>query len=793
MPTVNDVVSLTKCGFNVIPILPKSKTPALDSWKDLQERLVTDEEIQDWWGRYPELNVAVVTGSISGVVVVDVDDPQALAGLPPTRMVSTPNGGYHLYYKHPGGRVRNGVKVKPGIDIRGDGGYVVAPPSELENGHYTWIDASAPLAEFPLWLLEKTLAVAVKDESEEPWYKELLQGVPVGQRDNAAIRLAGRWIRRGLSDEEVLALLLTWNRNNKPPMGEHPGDQDAVEWAKAKINSVRNMEEQRKPRLDELIQGLKDAESHDDKIRIIKKLDGVIQNLDGIEREYYLEQARKAGGLTKTALQRMLQELAASRDATTPVPLDEPRRAYIAVSQDFYKGVFYYGLWLPTNPRACTPDEFTFKLVTTERSLLDPPKGLPLPTDYARWSVDKETPYNVFEWLSSGRGLDAAELLDEISSVFAEFMWYPHPETPFVLALWVMSTYVYMCFDSTSYLAFVGTRRTGKSRTLTLLEKLCYNALSTVDISTAALARAIGMGQCTALVDEAEFTSSPIVIQGGVDDRLSVLLSSYQRGKLRIRSEGDSHTPRGYDPYSPKAFATMNRLPDALADRAILVKVGRAPTGTKVEDLVLFEQEQRLQLLRNKLYFFGLTYATHLANNVTSVLPLLRDLGITNRERELWLVPACIAYTVGGMGMLQRLANYATACMMEKLGQEQGSYTTAVIWACWKLLSLGGDDEDGLAPVEVVSDGEWYMRKTLRRVVAEYLGLDEKQVSAERVGRELVSTGIIDNTRQYRRQLWKKHVRGEWAYFLRKDRVMDAVVRYDLEDLGGVWSGAAGN
>lgn len=105
--------------------------------------------IRLWWRRWPQANVAIATGAISGLVVVDVDPRhggdesihalEAKHGVAPTLEVATGGGGRHLYFRHPGGLVTNKVGVAPGVDVRGDGGYVVAPPSIHMSGQaYRW-------------------------------------------------------------------------------------------------------------------------------------------------------------------------------------------------------------------------------------------------------------------------------------------------------------------------------------------------------------------------------------------------------------------------------------------------------------------------------------------------------------------------------------------------------------------------------------------------------------------------------------------------------------------------------
>jgi putative DNA primase/helicase len=115
----------------------------------------TDDEgqIREWWGTWPWAHVAIATGARSGLIVIDLDckpgkdglaSLNALAephgGLLRTCMVRTGSGGLHLYFKHPGGHVANSAgEMGPGIDVRGEGGYVIAPPSgHVSGGRYEW-------------------------------------------------------------------------------------------------------------------------------------------------------------------------------------------------------------------------------------------------------------------------------------------------------------------------------------------------------------------------------------------------------------------------------------------------------------------------------------------------------------------------------------------------------------------------------------------------------------------------------------------------------------------------------
>jgi hypothetical protein len=126
--------------------------------------------IRGWWDRWPWANIGLATGPGSGLVVIDVgpthgghrslDQLQSLMGsLPVTLTARTGSGGRHLFYEHPGVEVRNtagrlpGVTGPlPGLDLRGDGGYVAAPSRHASGDISRWVDPDAAPAPAPAWL-----------------------------------------------------------------------------------------------------------------------------------------------------------------------------------------------------------------------------------------------------------------------------------------------------------------------------------------------------------------------------------------------------------------------------------------------------------------------------------------------------------------------------------------------------------------------------------------------------------------------------------------------------------------
>ncbi len=152
-------------GWRVIPIPAGKKFPeGISRW---QERATNDPDlVAQWWTEHPDHGVGIATGPATGLWVLDVDDYDSYrdleknhAPLPDTLTVITGSGGLHFYYKYPtdGTVIRNNASTRlgPGLDVRGDGGFVVAPPSIHPNGKQYEYDAGQPdePVDAPQWLI----------------------------------------------------------------------------------------------------------------------------------------------------------------------------------------------------------------------------------------------------------------------------------------------------------------------------------------------------------------------------------------------------------------------------------------------------------------------------------------------------------------------------------------------------------------------------------------------------------------------------------------------------------------
>jgi putative DNA primase/helicase len=195
----------------------------------------TDREVVDrWWVQWPQANLGVRTGAVSGLLVVDVDAEaggeqslmqleQTHGTLPATVAVLTGGGGKHLFFRHPGREVRNSAgKLGPGLDIRGDGGYVVAPPSAHASGNaYRWQEGRSPgevlLAKPPGWLLAQLTAGSRKAHAASA--AVVGEVIREGSRNATLTSLAGGMRQRGMSEHELLAELRVINEDRvEPPL-----------------------------------------------------------------------------------------------------------------------------------------------------------------------------------------------------------------------------------------------------------------------------------------------------------------------------------------------------------------------------------------------------------------------------------------------------------------------------------------------------------------------------------------------------------------------------------------------
>lgn len=242
-------------GWSVIPLSPSSKIPPKGfSPLPYRERYATDQELEAWF-EGSDNNIGIVTGKLSNLLVIDLDRAkpeydeentiQYVGDTIETPMVETPSGGLHIYYQYPEGKqITIGSNLLPATDYRGEGGYVVAPPSV--NGRpnaYAWVlglkDTS--IKELNSNLLYKLLNTNIYTNCNDHAKKEEQTGNAItfdrGNRDQSLFHVANSLIRGGMTDANARKVLEILASNCNPPF--------SPEETRIKIESALSRKEKR--------------------------------------------------------------------------------------------------------------------------------------------------------------------------------------------------------------------------------------------------------------------------------------------------------------------------------------------------------------------------------------------------------------------------------------------------------------------------------------------------------------------------------------------------------------------
>jgi hypothetical protein len=231
---------LARRGRPVFPCCPQTKQPR--TRRGFLDATTDPVVIGAWFSKDPDSMIGMPAGAPSGLVVLDVDGDAGYeslrelekkhGALPRTSSVKTPGGGSHYHFRRPRLEVPCSVsKIAPAIDIRGDGGYVIVPPSRTADGRAYVVDEECAPAEMPPWLLKAAVIASdaprqattpsewvsiVRDGVRGP---DPRNGVASEGRNDALARLCGHLLRHYLDPELVLEMALLLNQHRfRPPL-----------------------------------------------------------------------------------------------------------------------------------------------------------------------------------------------------------------------------------------------------------------------------------------------------------------------------------------------------------------------------------------------------------------------------------------------------------------------------------------------------------------------------------------------------------------------------------------------
>ncbi len=267
---------LCACGKAGCTGNSRGKHPILSGWQN--KATIDERTIIQWFEEWPDMNIGIATGKASGLVVVDIDPQHGgndslkilehkFGNVPHTVEAITGNGGRHLLFSYPENvaHIPNAASLAGyhGIDVRSDGGYIVAPPSVHYSGRsYEWESSShpdkIPLAPLPEWLLRLLINEPKDTRGNQPanepgWVSKRLAGVIEGERDTTCIKLAGHFRKKNLDFDTTITILEDWAAKCVPPFPNdrvtkcvqsaysYPNEEEEKETTKSKTFSLTSL------------------------------------------------------------------------------------------------------------------------------------------------------------------------------------------------------------------------------------------------------------------------------------------------------------------------------------------------------------------------------------------------------------------------------------------------------------------------------------------------------------------------------------------------------------------------
>jgi len=531
---------------------------------------VDPETIRGWWKQAPRANLAMPTGSESGLFVLDIDGAggatsldqliEARGDLPETWAATTGNGR-HVYFSLPDGEnIPNSAgKIAPGLDIRGEGGYIVVPPSRHHSGRtYKWEDGGDPteveLAEPPAWLtaLAKESPTHSADSGERQGPFELPEKIPQGQRNDALFREVRRLKAKRLSDAEIRSFVQSVNRDRcAPPLPEKELEQ--------LVKHALIYKESPADRGNVIRGAFGRLEKRDPAILEDEAFLSAMAEAQDATPALYEEARQKAKGMV-----RPLEKAVKAEAAKSKKPGEEKEPQYTALLPSLVDIV--------RDQEGATAFLFRTEAGLTVQGRIEeegeaflPPPGNQIPAPLPR--ADQVLELFDLESQFPPAQADGA-LFDDLLTYFKGISELPGDRYYLLLTVWTLHTYLLDQFEYSPIMCFFAVPERGKSRTGKALTYVCYRGLHTETLRDAYLVRFSHNLQGTIFFDlrnawrKAEKT--------GTED---LLLGRFEKGmqvpRVLYPDRGPFRDTVFYNIYGPTLIATNEPIHRILGSRCV--------------------------------------------------------------------------------------------------------------------------------------------------------------------------------------------------------------------------------
>ena len=722
-------------GWSVIPLRPRGKLPSL-TWRPYQREIAVEATIRTWWDIDGERNVGIVTGAVSGLIVLDVDGPEgteslkSCGGLPETPTVRT-GKGRHYYFRHPGGQVRNFAGKLPGIDLRGDGGYVVAPPSiHPDDPEYTWelSPDDAPLADPPEWLVALMIEPALERAT-------VIAVAPLAENQQAQTALA--------SELAKVEAAVNGQRNHQLnrsgfALGQLIGagelERQEVETALSETARAIGLEDRE---IDATIKSGLDAGIKEPQASASRNTAEILESAPlAVQRPLCLVGGRSYAA-TWVWVEATLHETVDGKSGKTKLhnpPIQRRERELVVVRDD--------------------GQAFTDVALGGSKSISELGLDVQLP----------EVPPGNRIWSGGGvkrylRGErpNPAVVFTQVAEVVDRFIDFNRSLAEQhimceLTACYVLATYLLDAFNVIGYLWPNGERGSGKTHYLATVSELAYLGQVILSGGSYATLRDLAdYGACLAFDDCEDIGDA----RRSDPDKRALLLAGNRRGTTITVKEpaGENRWKTRYvNAFCPRLFSAI-RLPDeVLASRTIIVPLVRSIDDKRANadplDSVLWPTDR--QGLIDDLWALGVANLPMLRQIEAKAVALAR---LSGRNLEPWRAILAVALWLqeahGVDGLFERMEPLSVAYQEERTDFEVSDPTGFLVLALWDLLERGGQKVQELETSAITGTVNNLARD------ASLTSPDESFTNPKRVGKLLSRLRFTKATSGKSRRRWR--------------------------------------
>ena len=363
------------------------------------------------------------------------------------------------------------------------------------------------------------------------------------------------------------------------------------------------------------------------------------------------------------------------------------------------------------------------------------------------------------------------KLFKEIRDLFDKYMDYREERLYDFLTYWCIGTYLYPLFPAYPYIFLNGKSETGKSKTLSICEGLCFNAVNTGNISDASIYHIVEGARATILFDELENIADPNQRQNLLD----LLLAGFRKGAKVIRLEKTIHEqfiPKKYEVHAPKIIANIKGLPvEALKNRCITFVT--SPTKSDKAKIEPDLNNPVWQKIRNELYIFMLENWIEIKAHSKLLKTGLKGYDAL-RWNPIFTLAKFFTRWLGSEKSFMEMQSLAHDKIEKREEEKKVSYGTTLLESVIDLVSEG---EKGIDKRE--REGKvFYSSKDIRKKYIDNLGITgepPKWLTPQKVGKMLSSFDIGNPGKHY---IGAERIRGIW---INLNDLKDVAARFGIE------------